>query len=302
MLLWLSGTQNTKWSPNENYGRELMELFTLGAGRGYTERDVREQARALTGFENDWKRGVGVVQLPLREGPPRCGHQAHLRQDGRLQLAGLRPALPPPQEPPVLLRRQALAVLHSDDARRGHAALAREPLPQGLPDPARGRCDPSPPRAPHRPADGQAACGLHRRPAAGARPRRRHAGVGVALERVRAAPVHAAERLGLGRRALARHRHLPRPLGGRELRDPAVRAHRQAVGGAAGRATGPRRRSARLLGQPDDPPGHAGRLSSRFATKAMSDADAEWKKTGYRFLVANGLRQLIAVSPDLQTS
>src|SRR3954454_8330620 len=32
MLLWLSGTENLKWSPNENYARELMELFTLGAG------------------------------------------------------------------------------------------------------------------------------------------------------------------------------------------------------------------------------------------------------------------------------
>ena len=59
MLLWLSGTENTKWSPNENYARELMELFTLGAGRGYSERDVREQARALTGFDNDWRRGTG---------------------------------------------------------------------------------------------------------------------------------------------------------------------------------------------------------------------------------------------------
>ncbi len=59
MLLWLSGTENTKWSPNENYARELMELFTLGAGRGYTERDVREQARALTGFDSDWRRGIG---------------------------------------------------------------------------------------------------------------------------------------------------------------------------------------------------------------------------------------------------
>jgi len=49
MLLWLSGTDNTKWSPNENYARELMELFTLGAGRGYTERDVREQARLQRG-------------------------------------------------------------------------------------------------------------------------------------------------------------------------------------------------------------------------------------------------------------
>ena len=47
MLLWLNGSENTKWAPNENYARELMELFTLGAGRGYTELDVRQQARAL---------------------------------------------------------------------------------------------------------------------------------------------------------------------------------------------------------------------------------------------------------------
>jgi uncharacterized protein (DUF1800 family) len=59
MLLWLSGSDNTKWSPNENYGREMMELFTLGADRGYTETDVREQARALTGWRNDWTDGVG---------------------------------------------------------------------------------------------------------------------------------------------------------------------------------------------------------------------------------------------------
>ena len=55
MLMWLSGTSNTKDSPNENYAREVMELFTLGADRGaYTQRDVHEQARALTGFSNDW--------------------------------------------------------------------------------------------------------------------------------------------------------------------------------------------------------------------------------------------------------
>ena len=63
MLLWLNGTDNRKGSPNENYARELMELFTLGAGRGYGERDVREQARALTGFENDWQRGVGPTNF-----------------------------------------------------------------------------------------------------------------------------------------------------------------------------------------------------------------------------------------------
>ena len=39
-----------------------------------------------------------------------------------------------------------------------------------------------------------------------------------------------------------------------------------------------------------------------FATRAMGDASSKWKRTSYRFLTANALRQLIAVSPDLQTS
>ncbi len=63
MLLWLNGNENTKRHPNENYGREMMELFTLGAGRGYTEADVREQARALTGWRNDWVEGQGDVNF-----------------------------------------------------------------------------------------------------------------------------------------------------------------------------------------------------------------------------------------------
>ena len=63
MLLWLNGSDNSRWSPNENYAREMMELFTLGAGRGYSEIDVREQARALTGFRNDWKRGIGPTNF-----------------------------------------------------------------------------------------------------------------------------------------------------------------------------------------------------------------------------------------------
>ncbi|HZS25278.1 MAG TPA: DUF1800 domain-containing protein [Gaiellaceae bacterium] len=63
MLLWLNGSDNSRFAPNENYAREMMELFTLGAGRGYTETDVREQARALTGFRNDWRNGVGSVNF-----------------------------------------------------------------------------------------------------------------------------------------------------------------------------------------------------------------------------------------------
>ena len=55
MLTWLNGLWSSKWSPNENYARELMELFTLGADRGaYTEADVRELARALTGWRATW--------------------------------------------------------------------------------------------------------------------------------------------------------------------------------------------------------------------------------------------------------
>ena len=51
-------------SPNENYSRELMELFTLGANRGaYTETDVREQARALTGWSGSVNNGSHAVRL-----------------------------------------------------------------------------------------------------------------------------------------------------------------------------------------------------------------------------------------------
>jgi uncharacterized protein (DUF1800 family) len=49
MLVWLDNWLNRAGRPNENYGRELMELFTLGIGH-YTETDVREVARALTGW------------------------------------------------------------------------------------------------------------------------------------------------------------------------------------------------------------------------------------------------------------
>jgi uncharacterized protein (DUF1800 family) len=50
MLRYLNGYQNKKNSPNENYARELYELFTLGEGNGYSQQDIVETARALTGF------------------------------------------------------------------------------------------------------------------------------------------------------------------------------------------------------------------------------------------------------------
>jgi uncharacterized protein (DUF1800 family) len=50
MLIWLDGLNNTATAPNENLAREFMELFALGHGNGYTEADVKEGARALTGW------------------------------------------------------------------------------------------------------------------------------------------------------------------------------------------------------------------------------------------------------------
>ena len=52
MLIWLDQAQSRKEHPNENFAREVMELFTLGEGH-YTEQDVTEAARALTGWSYD---------------------------------------------------------------------------------------------------------------------------------------------------------------------------------------------------------------------------------------------------------
>ena len=50
MLIWLDGAQNSAGSPNENFAREVMELFTLGREGGYSETDVKEAARCFTGW------------------------------------------------------------------------------------------------------------------------------------------------------------------------------------------------------------------------------------------------------------
>jgi hypothetical protein len=63
MLLYLNNAQNRVQHPNENYARELMELFTLGIGN-YTEQDVRESARAFTGWTVNRRAGDQVVFVP----------------------------------------------------------------------------------------------------------------------------------------------------------------------------------------------------------------------------------------------
>ncbi len=52
MLIYLDNRQNVKGRPNENYAREILELFSLGPGN-YTETDIKEAARAFTGWTDD---------------------------------------------------------------------------------------------------------------------------------------------------------------------------------------------------------------------------------------------------------
>lgn len=54
MLIFLNNQQNRKNQPNENFAREVMELFTLGEGH-YTEQDIKEAARAFTGWQVNFK-------------------------------------------------------------------------------------------------------------------------------------------------------------------------------------------------------------------------------------------------------
>jgi uncharacterized protein (DUF1800 family) len=58
MLQYLDALGSFATTPNENYARELMELFALGRDNGYTETDVRNGARALAGYSIDWDNGM----------------------------------------------------------------------------------------------------------------------------------------------------------------------------------------------------------------------------------------------------
>ena len=61
MLVYLDNTENRKSAPNQNFARELMELFTLGIGN-YSEADVEAAAKAWTGYGVDWTEGTPNYQ------------------------------------------------------------------------------------------------------------------------------------------------------------------------------------------------------------------------------------------------
>ncbi len=69
LQFWLDGQDNTVKAPNENLGRELMELFTLGVGR-YTEDDVKNVSRALTGYQVVRSNGEVTINQTRRDKNP----------------------------------------------------------------------------------------------------------------------------------------------------------------------------------------------------------------------------------------
>jgi len=69
MMFWLDNQLNIKGKPNENFGREVMELFTLGIGH-YSEKDVQEAARAFTGWNYSVRRGKKANPNSIKGGRP----------------------------------------------------------------------------------------------------------------------------------------------------------------------------------------------------------------------------------------
>ncbi len=89
MLVWLDGRTNTKARPQENFGREIMELFTMGVGH-FTETDVYAAARVFTGWNlqrpGDQAAGTQALRVRLQRRPAR-----HQREDVQLSdLSGRR--------------------------------------------------------------------------------------------------------------------------------------------------------------------------------------------------------------------
>ena len=74
MLNFLNANQNRKDHPNENFAREVMELFTLGRGN-YTEHDVKEAARAFTGWGANIKGEFVFRKFTHDEGNENCFRQ-----------------------------------------------------------------------------------------------------------------------------------------------------------------------------------------------------------------------------------
>lgn len=86
MLIFLNGVQNTRFEPNENYARELFELFTLGVDNNYTQNDIVEAARALTGWNGFTEACAPITYRPALHDP---GQKTIFGQTGAWDYDGL---------------------------------------------------------------------------------------------------------------------------------------------------------------------------------------------------------------------
>ena len=70
MMVYLDGNKNVKGGVNENFARELLELFTLGRGHAYKETDIRAAASAFTGWGTDLHRGTFKFDASKHDNKP----------------------------------------------------------------------------------------------------------------------------------------------------------------------------------------------------------------------------------------
>ncbi len=96
MIFWLDNQENVRGKPNENFAREVMELFTMGVDNGYTEKDIQEAARAFTGWAyrrppqrrqtdrpSDQPQGMVIPEFFFRQGQHDGGAKTVLGKSGR---------------------------------------------------------------------------------------------------------------------------------------------------------------------------------------------------------------------------
>jgi uncharacterized protein (DUF1800 family) len=88
MLVWLDGVGNSKEKPNENLAREFLELFTLGVG-DYAEADIREAARAFTGWVTDGSEGDYAARIRFDPARFDAGTKTFLGQTGPWDAADI---------------------------------------------------------------------------------------------------------------------------------------------------------------------------------------------------------------------
>jgi uncharacterized protein (DUF1800 family) len=301
MLLWLSGVDNQKDAPNENYGREMMELFSIGADRGgYTEQDVREQARALTGWRSDWDNNLGPVNFRYdkRRHDPGVkkifGKRGHFDWRDSCRLCVHHRLHPSffvtklwsyfvPTKPPAATKRELERIyVHSGYAVRPvvHAILLHPALylgPRMVKSPAvyvAGLL-----RAMRRGIDTEAWTWL----------------MALAGQQLFYPPnVAGWDDTRWLDTATYRARWL---MASQAIEKRSLKPDKAKLPDNASKLLV---RAESFLGRPELTAQTHAELK-RFAHRALADADAKWKKEQYPALIENALRQLMASSPDLQT-